>query len=86
MTASRLIQQRLSDGTRRVILMLHSDCGAYGGLSSFDNDPAAERLHHRTEFERATAFLTEAVPGVQVECYFVDFEGVWAVERASAAV
>ena len=26
-------------GTHTVLLMLHSDCGAYGGLAAFDNDP-----------------------------------------------
>ena len=37
-------------GTRRVILMLHSDCGAYRGLTDgFGDDPAAERIHHRQE-------------------------------------
>ncbi|HXN46303.1 MAG TPA: carbonic anhydrase, partial [Bryobacteraceae bacterium] len=29
-------------GTRRVILMLHSDCGAYGGLKAFHDDARAE--------------------------------------------
>jgi len=64
-------------GTRRVILMLHSDCGAYGGLASFGDDPAAERVHHREEIVRATEALKSAIPDVAVESYFVDFEGVW---------
>ena len=35
-------------GTRRVILMLHSDCGAYGGLAGgFGGDATAEAIHHR---------------------------------------
>jgi carbonic anhydrase len=68
-------------GTNRVILMLHSDCGAYGGLAGgFDNDVAAERLHHRDELKRAAAALQAAIPGIQVESYFVDFEGVWQPE------
>jgi carbonic anhydrase len=68
-------------GTNRVILMLHSDCGAYGGLAGgFDNDVAAERLHHRDELKRAAAALQSAIPGIQVESYFVDFEGVWQPE------
>ncbi len=29
-------------GTSRVILMLHTDCGAYGGLEAFGRDPRAE--------------------------------------------
>jgi len=74
-------------GTRRVILMLHSDCGAYGGLAAgFGNDPAAERAHHREELSRAADYLERAIPGVEIESYFVDFEGVWAVERSAAAV
>ena len=73
-------------GTRRVILMLHSDCGAYGGLAAgFGNDPAAERAHHREELSRAADYLERAIPGVEIESYFVDFEGVWAVERSAAA-
>src|SRR5438477_4094428 len=33
--------------TRRVILMLHSDCGAYGGLDDgFGGDARAEAEHH----------------------------------------
>jgi carbonic anhydrase len=68
-------------GTQRVILMLHSDCGAYGGLAGgFANDVTAERLHHRDELRRAAAALRQAIPGLQVESYFVDFEGVWQPE------
>ncbi len=74
-------------GTRRVILMLHTDCGAYGGLAAgFGNDPAAERAHHREELSRAAEHLKGAIPGVEIASYFVDFEGVWAVERAATAV
>jgi len=68
-------------GTKRVILMLHSDCGAYGGLAGgFGGDVMAERLNHREELKRAAAALQEAIPGIQVESYFVDFEGVWEPE------
>src|SRR3954466_1413725 len=66
-------------GANRVILMLHSDCGAYGGLTGgFGGDAAAERENHRGEMEKAKASLAKAIPGIQVEGYFVDFEGVWA--------
>ena len=51
-------------GTRRVILMLHSDCGAYGGLAA-DN-------------------LRAAIPGVEVQGYFVDFDGIWDAEIGRA--
>ena len=65
-------------GTRRVILMLHSDCGAYGGLDEgFGGDRRAEFVHHRAELIKATAALRKAFPDLEVYSYFVDFEGVW---------
>ena len=66
--------------TRRVILMLHSDCGAYGGLDGgFKGDTGAEAEHHRAELNRAAYSLRKAIPNLQVEAYFVDFEGVWKI-------
>lgn len=65
--------------TKRVILMVHSDCGGYGGLARFGNDVQNEREHHRTELERAAEYLREQAPEIEVGTYFVDFEGVWAV-------
>ncbi len=64
-------------GTRRVILMVHSDCGAYGGLVAFKNDAHAEAEHHGRELLRAAETVRAALPGIQVDTYFVDFEGVW---------
>jgi hypothetical protein len=73
-------------GARRVILMLHSDCGAYGGLDGgFHGDTAAERENHQRDMDRAIATLRAEIPGIQVEGYFVDFEGVWSTERAATA-
>ena len=68
-------------GTKRVILMVHSDCGAYGGLEAFGGDAAAEAAHHEAELRRAEAVLRREIPGIEVLPYFVDFEGVWEVER-----
>ena len=64
-------------GTRRVILMLHSDCGAYGGLEAFNGDLQAEADYHRDELKRARASLAAAIPDLQIDSYFVNFEGVW---------
>jgi hypothetical protein len=71
---------RLHD-TERVILMVHSDCGAYGGLGAFP-DIEAERVHHRDELRRATDTLHRAMPRIEVEPYFVDFDGVWTLAEA----
>lgn len=68
-------------GTKRVILMVHSDCGAYGGLDGgFHGDSRAEAVHHEQELQRAAAHLSEAIPGLEIQGYFVDFEGIWEVE------
>jgi carbonic anhydrase len=73
--------------TKRVILMVHSDCGGYGGLARFDGDALREREHHRKELERAAEYVREQFPDLEVGAYFVDFEGVWAVgaEQESTA-
>jgi carbonic anhydrase len=45
-------------GTKRVILMVHSDCGAYGGLDAgFSGDAKAEAAHHERELQRAVDVL-----------------------------
>src|SRR5690349_11849171 len=71
-------------GTRRAILMLHSDCGAYGGLARFGHNAAGERAHHRAELRRAAENLSQAIPGLTVDQYFVDFEGVWSPGETAA--
>ncbi len=73
-------------GTRRVILMLHSDCGAYGGLAkAFGGDAAAEARHHEAKLRQAAANLRAAIPDVEVLGYFVDFEGIWDAEIGATA-
>jgi len=71
-------------GIERVILMLHADCGAYGGIESFAGDRDAEAEHHCAELARAAASLRATVPDLPVECFFVDFGGVWSVEAQLA--
>jgi carbonic anhydrase len=66
--------------TKRIILMVHSDCGAYGGLPAFNNNPQQEAEHHERELRLAARYLAETLPEMEVSAYFVDFEGVWEVE------
>lgn len=73
-------------GTKCVVLMVHSDCGAYGGLTGgFGGDAQAEAQHHEEELRRAADCLRAAIPEVDVQAYFSDFEGVWAVELGGSA-
>ena len=74
--------------TKRVLVMSHSDCATYGGLTHFNGDHAAEQTHHRGELLRAAELLTTNFPGIAAEPYFVKFDGVWEVipsETAEAA-
>jgi hypothetical protein len=71
-------------GTRRVILVSHSDCGAYGRLEAFHGDHNAEARHHQRELALAAANLAKAIPGIEIQAYFVDFEGIWDAELASS--
>jgi len=58
--------------------------GAYGGLAGgFGGDAQAEAAHHQRELARAAANLLETIPGIEVQGYFVDFEGVWDAEVAT---
>jgi hypothetical protein len=73
-------------GTDRVILMLHSDCGAYGGLAGrFQGDSGVETAHYHTELAAASAFLKSTIPGIKVESFILDFEGAWVVEESATA-
>jgi hypothetical protein len=62
--------------TKRMLLMSHSDCATYGGLTAFGNDRELEANHHREELRRAADLLRADFPELKVECYFVNFEGV----------
>jgi hypothetical protein len=70
-------------GTKLAILMLHSDCGAYGGLAGgFGGDAGLEAERQDKELRLAAANLMRQIPDLAVQAYFVDFEGVWAVDLA----
>ena len=71
--------------TKRVLVMSHSDCATYGGLAHFKGDRQAEARHHRGELLRAGELLAANFPGISVEPYFVDFDGIFAVTDASNA-
>jgi hypothetical protein len=70
--------------TQRVFLMSHSDCATYGGLAAFGGDRERESSHHREELRRAAELIRASFPEVDVECFFVNFEGVFAACGAKA--
>ena len=71
--------------TRRVLLMSHSDCATYGGLAAFGGDPEREREHHRHELQRGAELVKQNFPQLEVQCFFINFEGVHALEAGEGA-
>jgi carbonic anhydrase len=65
--------------TNRVMLMVHSDCGAYGGLQAFEGNEEREATNHESELRTAAEFLKSNIPTVEVECYYLRFTGVWSL-------
>jgi carbonic anhydrase len=70
--------------TERAYIMCHSDCATYGGLAAYENDREVEAKHHCQELERAKELLKDRFPDLQVECFFVNFEGVFAARDGNA--
>lgn len=66
--------------TKRVMLMVHTDCGAYGGLQAFGANEEREGANHEMELRTAAEFLQRNLPAIDVECYYLKFTGVWALD------
>ena len=66
--------------TTRVMLMVHSDCGAYGGLQAFAGNEELEAANHESELRSAAEFLKSNISAIDVECYYLKFNGVWELE------
>jgi carbonic anhydrase len=65
---------------QRIILMNHSDCGAYGGLKNFENNEAKEKEEHAKELSMAKEFLQKNLSSqVPIDLIFVDFTGIYEV-------
>jgi carbonic anhydrase len=63
-------------GTKRVILMLHRDCGGYGGSAQFANADE-ERDFFADQLQRARDFTNGQMPDMRVDAYFADFDGLY---------
>lgn len=61
------LSQKLHNASK-VILMNHTDCGAYGGRTAFP-DAQRERHAHEKDLKEAEATLGKAFPGLHSESY-----------------
>lgn len=74
----------LLHGAKRAYLFCHSDCATYGGLAAFKGNAVAEAEHHFQELQRAAELLKTAFPELTVDCFFVNFEGVFVADSKSS--
>jgi carbonic anhydrase len=68
-------------GTKRVVLMLHRDCGAYGGSKGFadaeaERDELVKQLHQTRDFVKKEL---QDGPGISVDAYLAEFDGLYAI-------
>ena len=66
-------------GTKKIVLMLHRDCGAYGGSKQFSG-PDAETEFFQGQLAAAKDFLKGEISDVPIEAYFADFDGSYLAE------
>ncbi|HUC01611.1 MAG TPA: carbonic anhydrase [Candidatus Paceibacterota bacterium] len=62
-------------GTKRVVLMLHRDCGGYGGSKSFESADA-EREELMKQLHQAQDFVKKET-GLTADACFADFDGLY---------
>lgn len=51
---------------KKIVLINHQDCGAYGGSAKFNGDDAAEQKFHESELQKAKKKILEKYPGKEV--------------------
>ncbi|MCL5435719.1 MAG: hypothetical protein M1275_01400 [Patescibacteria group bacterium] len=61
-------------GVKKVVLVNHYDCGAYGGNKTWTNDEAQLNFH-REQLTQAKARVAEKFPGLEVVTVFAKPEG-----------
>jgi carbonic anhydrase len=63
-------------GAKKVMLMLHEDCGAYGGSKRFA-DGETEQNFYISQLALARDFLREKTGAVPVETYYGTFDALY---------
>lgn len=60
---------------KKIILINHEDCGAYGGKTAFGSDDQ-EFSKHQAELTQAMQFVKQKFPDIEVETYFARLDGM----------
>jgi carbonic anhydrase len=58
---------------KKVILVNHMDCGAYGGSAKFEN-LEAEIEFHKSELEKAAVVISEKFPNIEIVKMFAYYQ------------
>jgi hypothetical protein len=66
-------------GVRRLVIVDHVDCGAYGGSGQFDS-PDAERQFHAERLREAREIVTDVQPQIEVVLLYQEHDGLAAIE------
>jgi hypothetical protein len=57
-------------GVEKIVIVNHSDCGAYGGLKKFDGNQDEERIFHHQELRKAKGVISEKYPEKEILLVF----------------
>jgi hypothetical protein len=49
-------------------------------LQAFNGNEEREAANHESELRGAAEFLKSNIPEIEVECYYLKFTGVWALD------
>jgi carbonic anhydrase len=55
---------------KKIVVIHHQDCGAYGGSSKFDGDEEAELNFHKSELENTKKAITAKYPQLDIRLVF----------------
>jgi hypothetical protein len=58
-TAWKEIKRVIKNGCKRLVVMHHSDCGAYNGIGAFGGDAIAEEQYHREQMNILQHMISE---------------------------
>lgn len=59
---------------KKIILIDHADCGAYGGLKAFDNNSELEKKEHIKNLKKAKTILAKKFKNIEIILYFANLK------------
>jgi len=60
---------------KKIVLVNHEDCGAYGGSTKFEGNKEAEQKFHEEELQKAKAKLQEKYPDKEYILVYAKLDG-----------